>query len=256
MWGALSDERIDVLFTIAPGSLQSSHFQVRVPRDSWPYFKISDSRHPFPSPPTTPSVTVEIFNPTSTRDSQPCPSPSPSHIATDGQSVSQSVSKSWCRAPSGAHDQMFITVERYGFVFCGTSSLTRGRVFFTCYWPLPAQSFLGPSPLGLATVFYCLRFDTSFFHTQTGKIPRYAASGWTQQKTLPLTSLHCCYGRLPSNSSDIVAVFTCRYEETHVPFHDRCVATVLHVKYCSLSQYSYKSDAFPFQNTKFLTALP
>jgi hypothetical protein len=39
---------------------------------------------------------------------------SQSHIATDGQSisqsVSQSVSKSWCRAPSGAHDQIFITV--------------------------------------------------------------------------------------------------------------------------------------------------
>jgi hypothetical protein len=28
------------------------------------------------------------------------------HIATDGQSVS----KSWCRAPSGAHDQIFTTV--------------------------------------------------------------------------------------------------------------------------------------------------
>jgi hypothetical protein len=31
---------------------------------------------------------------------------SQSHIATDGQSVS----KSWCRAPSGAHDQIFFTV--------------------------------------------------------------------------------------------------------------------------------------------------
>jgi hypothetical protein len=30
-------------------------------------------------------------------------------------------------------------------------------------WPLPAQSFSGPSPLGLATVFYCLRFETSLF---------------------------------------------------------------------------------------------
>jgi hypothetical protein len=29
---------------------------------------------------------------------------------TVSQSVSQSVSKSWCRAPSGAHDQIFITV--------------------------------------------------------------------------------------------------------------------------------------------------
>jgi hypothetical protein len=31
---------------------------------------------------------------------------SQSHIATDGQSVS----KSWCQAPSGVHDQIFITV--------------------------------------------------------------------------------------------------------------------------------------------------
>jgi hypothetical protein len=28
---------------------------------------------------------------------------------------------------------------------------------------LPAQSFSGPSPLVLATIFYCLRFETSLF---------------------------------------------------------------------------------------------
>jgi hypothetical protein len=33
------------------------------------------------------------------------PNSSQSHIATDGQSIS----KSWCRAPSWAHDQIFIT---------------------------------------------------------------------------------------------------------------------------------------------------
>jgi hypothetical protein len=33
-------------------------------------------------------------------------SQSQSHIATDGQSVS----KSWCRAPSGAHGQILITL--------------------------------------------------------------------------------------------------------------------------------------------------
>jgi hypothetical protein len=38
-----------------------------------------------------------------------------SHIATDGQSVS----KSWCRAPSGAHDQICITFDSYGLVFMG-----------------------------------------------------------------------------------------------------------------------------------------
>jgi hypothetical protein len=40
-----------------------------------------------------------------------------------------------------------------------------GSVFCMCRWPLPAQSFSGPSPLGLATVFYCLRFETSLFVT-------------------------------------------------------------------------------------------
>jgi hypothetical protein len=38
-----------------------------------------------------------------------------------------------------------------------------GSVFYICCWPLPAQSFSDPSPLGLATIFYCVRFETSFF---------------------------------------------------------------------------------------------
>jgi hypothetical protein len=68
-----------------------------------------------------------------------------SHIVTDGQSVS----KYWCRAPSGAHDQIFVTVWQLRSCFRGAPSLTRGRVcLFYMLWPLPAQSFLGPSPLG------------------------------------------------------------------------------------------------------------
>jgi hypothetical protein len=38
-----------------------------------------------------------------------------------------------------------------------------GSVFSICCWSLPAQSFWGPIPLGLATIFYCLRFETSLF---------------------------------------------------------------------------------------------
>jgi hypothetical protein len=49
---------------------------------------------------------------------------SQNHIATDGQSIS----KSWCRAPFGAHDQIFITVWQLRSWFCGAPSLTRGRV--------------------------------------------------------------------------------------------------------------------------------
>jgi hypothetical protein len=51
-------------------------------------------------------------------------SQSESHIATDGQAVS----KSWCRAPSGAHDQLFITVWQLQSCYCGAPSLTGGKV--------------------------------------------------------------------------------------------------------------------------------
>jgi hypothetical protein len=36
-------------------------------------------------------------------------------------------------------------------------------LIFLCYWLSPAQSFLGPSPFGLVTIFYCLRCESSLF---------------------------------------------------------------------------------------------
>jgi hypothetical protein len=39
----------------------------------------------------------------------------------------------------------------------------RTGVVYNCCWPSPAQSFSGPSSLGLATTFYCLRFKSSIF---------------------------------------------------------------------------------------------
>jgi hypothetical protein len=42
--------------------------------------------------------------------------------------ASQSVSQSWCRAPSGAHDQIFITVWQLWSCYCGAPSLTRGQL--------------------------------------------------------------------------------------------------------------------------------
>jgi hypothetical protein len=64
MWSALSDERMVLSF----GLRQGSHSQVRVPWDTQPYFTVSDSKLPFSSPPTTRRVTMEVFDPTSTRD--------------------------------------------------------------------------------------------------------------------------------------------------------------------------------------------
>jgi hypothetical protein len=37
-----------------------------------------------------------------------------------------------------------------------------GSVAYNCSWSSPAQSFSGPTPVGLVTIFYCLRFETSF----------------------------------------------------------------------------------------------
>jgi hypothetical protein len=68
MWGALSDERTGLSFTIVAGPRQRSHSHVRVLWDSQSYFTFSDSRLPFLSPPTTRRATVEVFEPASTRD--------------------------------------------------------------------------------------------------------------------------------------------------------------------------------------------
>jgi hypothetical protein len=65
---------------------------------------------------------VEIFEPASTRVW--IYSQSQSYIATDGRSIS----KSWWRAPSGAHDQIFLIVWQLRCCFCGAPSLTRERV--------------------------------------------------------------------------------------------------------------------------------
>jgi hypothetical protein len=86
-------------------------------------------------------------------------SQSQSHIATDGQSVN----KSWCQAPSGAHDQIFIAVWQLESCFCGAPSLPRGQIcLLYMLLALASAVFLGSSPLGLATTFYCLQFRLPF----------------------------------------------------------------------------------------------
>jgi hypothetical protein len=80
-------------------------------------------------------------------------------------------------------------------------------VFCICYWPSSAQSFLGPSPFGLATIFYCLRCKASLFVASYdsqghvgGILPesRYIASAPTAQKT-PSLLLKLVYRILHSN---------------------------------------------------------
>jgi hypothetical protein len=61
MWGALSDEKTGLSFTIATGPRQRSNSQVRVP---WDCLRFETS---FSSPPKTRLATVEVFDPASSR---------------------------------------------------------------------------------------------------------------------------------------------------------------------------------------------
>jgi hypothetical protein len=80
----------------------------------------------------------------------------------DWRSVSQKVlvsSPIWGSCPD-----IYYCFDSCGLVLCGAPSLKRGRVYLLyMLLALPAQSFLGPSPFGLATVYYCLKFETSLF---------------------------------------------------------------------------------------------
>jgi hypothetical protein len=69
------------------------------------------------------------------------------------------------KLPFGAYDQISITRMTITVFFLVWRPLWRedGSVFYICCWPLPVQCFFGPSPLGLATIFYCLTFETSLF---------------------------------------------------------------------------------------------
>jgi hypothetical protein len=86
--------------------------------------------------------------------SEPEPeSESESYITADGQSASV----------SGAYDHIFITARQLRVCWCGALSLTRGRVCRLQLLLVLATAFSGPSPVGLATMFYYLRFETSLF---------------------------------------------------------------------------------------------
>jgi hypothetical protein len=98
----------------------------------------------FSSPPTTRRATVGVFDPSSTWGTASyCQSRS--HIATD----SQSISKYWCRAPSGAHDQIFDTLWQLRLFFFGMPFLMRGWICLL-YMLLALASivFIGSDSLG------------------------------------------------------------------------------------------------------------
>jgi hypothetical protein len=78
---------------------------------------------------------------------------------TVGQSVSLGV-----EPHLGLMTRYLLLFDSYGLVFVGRPLWREnGSVFCACCWHSPAQSFSGPSHLGLVAIFYCLRFETSLF---------------------------------------------------------------------------------------------
>jgi hypothetical protein len=77
---------------------------------------------------------------------------------TVGQSVSLGVK------PHLGHMARYLLVWQLRSCFVGRPLWREdGSIFCICCWSSPAQSFSGPSPLDLATLFYCLSFETSLF---------------------------------------------------------------------------------------------
>jgi hypothetical protein len=85
------------------------------------------------------------------------PCQSESHVTT---------SLSWNKAPIwGLRPDLYYCQTVAGLLMWGTLSDERmGLSFIIAAGRFsPAQSFSGPSPVGLATIFYCLRFETSLY---------------------------------------------------------------------------------------------
>jgi hypothetical protein len=100
-----------------------------------------------------------------------CVPKSQSHIATDGMWVS----KSWCRAPSGAHDQILITVWQLRSCFCGAPSLTRGLVrLLYMLLALASTVFLGSESLETRDLILLSQFWDFLFR----RLIRLAGSRW------------------------------------------------------------------------------
>jgi hypothetical protein len=123
-----------------PSTRRTRSLYLFPPGREWPHYNPSQ-RVPFSLSPTYRRARTIDFSCSfgtgyteNTSTNCPSPSPSPSHIATDNQSVS----KSWCRAPSGAHDQIFFSFlyMKFSVLFnWGALSDERSGLLFLCHSP-------------------------------------------------------------------------------------------------------------------------
>jgi hypothetical protein len=145
-------------FTIAAGPNQRSHSQVRVPRDSWPNFTVSDSKLPKTG---GPGPRIYIPRNRLARLWPQAPgylfvvsyqNPLKSKSCYDRRSVRKSVLE-WS-THLGLKTRPLLLSDDCCFVDVGCSRWRQDRsIIYSSYWSLPAQSFTGPSPVGIITIF-------------------------------------------------------------------------------------------------------
>jgi hypothetical protein len=71
---------------------------------------------------------------------------------------------SWNKAPVwGLRPDIYYCWTVVGLLMWGALPDEGTGVFYNCCWPSPAQSSSSLSPVGLATIIYCPRFETSLF---------------------------------------------------------------------------------------------
>jgi hypothetical protein len=98
---------------------------------------------------------------------------SQSHIATDSQSVSQSVGLA-VELNIELMTRFWLLFDSYGLVYVARLLWREdGSVFCIWCWPFAAQSFSGLSPLVFATIFYCLLWipKSKISHSRTFLYP-------------------------------------------------------------------------------------
>jgi hypothetical protein len=139
---------MSLLFTIAAGPRQRSHSQVRVQRDSWPHFTVSDSSLPQPGRPGP-----SIYNPQEQSGPVTPQGTGLNFILSLSLMLRPTGSRSvylGIKHPSGFYDQIFVTVKQLRFCWCERCLWREdGSVVYNSNWPSPAQSFSRPSPVGL-----------------------------------------------------------------------------------------------------------
>jgi hypothetical protein len=87
-----------------------------------------------------------------------CQSQSHSYFTTGGLPP---ISSSWRQAPWDSRPVILFSNWILTVIVIMQHTLWRedGSVVYNFCWSSPAQSFSGPSPAGLMTIFYCLRFE-------------------------------------------------------------------------------------------------